>query len=286
MPRLMQSGSLRPFVATATLLACTLASAAESPLRFAVYGGSEEFGDEARAVVAQIAKLRPDLVAHAGGMVGSRHVSQWVAFNQLTEPLSNVCPFYGCRGRGEARAVIQARDGSPEPRLLGQSFFSFDYRGAHFAFLDSERPINRDDPQTRWIDDDLASAAGKPIFVFSHRAVFGAAERYVLRDAHYWWHPVFVKHKVRVVFSGARHLYHRLAHDGVAYVITGGGGGALDPVLARRQVGPADVAASFNHCIEVTLSDTEIRCRAVDTQGKTRDEFAVRATGDLGPAAK
>jgi len=286
--------SQRPLAAVlAALLLGPLAAGVASELparaeaqafRFAVYGGSEGGGDGARAVVALIAKLRPDLVAHAGGMVGSTRITDWLAFHDLTEPLTSRFPFYGCRGRGERKGVILPRNGSPEPRPLGDSFFSFDYRGAHFVFLDTELRIEKEDPQSRWLAADLASAEGKPIFVFSHRALFGAAERYVLRMGHYWWHPLFVKHKVRVAFSGARHLYHRLYQDGVAYVITGGGGSPLDPVLARRQVGPADVAASFTHCVEVTVGPDEIRCRAVDTEGNTRDEFALRAAGSLGPA--
>lgn len=256
--------------------------AQEGELRFAVYGGSEATGPEARAVVAQMVQLRPDLVAHAGGMVGSTQVARWRDFEQLTAPLTQICSFYGCRGRGETRAYIAARSGCPEPRLLGDNFFSFDFRGAHFVFLDTEQRVDRDDPQTRWLAADLASAAERPIFVFAHRAVFGAAERFILVGGEQWWHPLFVRHRVRVVFSGARHLYHRVNEDGVAYLITGGGGGPLDPVMARRQLAPGDVAASFNHCIEVTLADGAIRCRALDSEGRTRDEFAVRAFGPLG----
>ncbi|HUT34774.1 MAG TPA: hypothetical protein VNE39_14895 [Planctomycetota bacterium] len=283
MPRLVHPGTRRFHFAAAAVLASALASAGEGDLRFVVYGGSEGTGDTTRSVIAQVVRLRPDLVAHAGGMVGNSRLTQWVAFHQIAEPITSLFPFYGCRGRGEKRAVIQSRGDAPEPRLFCDNYFSFDYRGAHFTFLDTERPIFKDDPQTRWLADDLASAEGKPIFVFSHRAVFGAAERHILRDGHYWWHPLFVKHKVRVAFSGARHLYHRLCRDGVTYLITGGGGAPLDPVMARRQVCPGDVAASFNHCIEVTVSTTEIRCRAVDPEGRTRDEFAVRAAGALGP---
>jgi len=270
-------------LAAAALLAAGLASGAEDTLRFVVYGGSERTGDEARAVVAQVVKLRPDIVVHAGGMVGGSHISEWVTFHQLAEPITSRFPFYGCRGRGEKRAVIQPRGDAPEPRLYRDNYFSFDYRGAHFVFLDTETAPTRDDPQTRWLEEDLGAAGEKPIVVFSHRALFGAAERHILRDGHYWWHPLFVKHKVRVAFSGARHLYHRLSRDGVTYIITGGGGGPLNPVMARRQVAPGDVAASFNHCIEVTVTPNEIRCRAVDTAGRTRDEFALRATGALGP---
>ncbi len=261
----------------------TAAKAGESgALRFVVLGGTEGEGGNTAQVVAQALKLAPDLVAHAGGMVGCTQVARWRAFEETAAPLFELCPFYGCRGRGEPRALIVPRNGSPDPRTSGGNFFSFDFRGAHFVFLDTELPVEKDDRQTRWLAADLAAAEGRPIFVFTHRSVYGAAERFILASGRQWWHPLFVRHRARVVFSGARHLYHRLNKDGVAYVITGGGGGALDPVMARRQLAPGDVAASFNHCIEVTLSDDTIRCRAVDIEGRTRDEFVLRANGELG----
>jgi len=275
-------------VALLSALAAASAHAAAGPgqkFRFVVYGGSQRRAQEARAVVARIAALKPQMVAHAGGMVGSSRVTDWREFTALTEPLFQLCPFYGCRGRGEMRAMVAPRDGSPAPRLFGNNYFSFDYRGAHFVFLDTEQRVYRDDPQTRWLAADLASAGTKPIFAFTHRALFGIAERYIFPPGAQWWHPLFVRHKVRVVFSGARHLYHRTFQDGVAYVITGGGGGPLDPVMARRQLTPRDVAGTFNHCVEVTLDGAEIRLRAVDVEGRTRDEFAVRASGPLGEIA-
>ena len=252
--------------------------------RFAVYGGSEGSGDEVRGVVAQMARRRPELVAHAGGLLSGNSVSDWRTFGEIAEPLLSLCPFYACRSRGQPRPFFQSRNGSPEPPRRGPTYYSLDFRGAHFVFLDTELRADKNDPQTRWIADDLAAAGGKPVFVFTHRAVFGAAERYVMGTADTWWHPIFVRHKVRVVFSGARHLYHRLNQDGVMYVITGGGGGPLDPVMARRQVTAGDVAATFNHFVEVAVSAGEIRCRAIDLEGKTRDEFAVPAAGEL-PAA-
>jgi hypothetical protein len=246
----------------------------EKEFRFVVYGGTDGGGAPHRAVVAQIAKLRPELVAHAGGLVGpSANIRQWQAFREAIEPIAAICSFYSCRGRDETTAVCDAREGFPNPPLKAQFYYSFDHRGVHFVFLDSELRVEREDPQTRWLAEDLASAGGKPIVVFLYRAIFGAGGRNVLPNGEMSWHPLFVRHKVRAVFCAARRLYHRTSQDGVAYIITGGGGGTLDPVMARRQLMFGDASGSFNHCIEVTVSADEIRCRVVDTEGKTRDEF-------------
>ena len=50
---------------------------------------------------------------------------------------------------------------------------------------------------------------------------------------------------------------------------------ALELVMVRRALLPTDVAASFHHCIEVTVSPTEFRTRAIDGRGRTRDELLI-----------
>jgi hypothetical protein len=245
-------------------------------LRFVVYGGSQGSGEPHRAIVRQIVKLRPELVVHTGGLMGGRYrVSDWRRSLEITRPLRALCSFYGCRGRYERSAFCEPHEGFPNPQVKGVSYYSFDYKDVHFVALDTELRVSRDDKQTRWLAEDLAQARGKHIVVFSHRAIFGLAGRNYVQGGRVFWHPLFVKHKVRAVFSAARHLYHRTGQDGVAYVVTGGGGSTLDPVMGRRALLPTDVAASFHHCIEVTVSPAEFRTRAIDDRGRTRDELVI-----------
>jgi len=260
------------------LAAMPSARGGESPggFRFVVYGGTEGAGQAHRTMAAQIAKLRPHVVVHAGGMVGTRGRSrQWKAFHDFTEPVFQAASFYGCRGRGEGSGYCQAKDGHPEPSMRGSSYCSFDVQGVHFVLLDTTVPADFNDPQTSWLAADLEKARGRPILVFGHDAVVGCGGRHMVHNGRLCWHPLFVKNKVSAVFSGARNLYHRTRQDGVAYVVTGGGGGTLDPVMARRQLIPSDVAGSFFHCIEVGLGPQALHCRVVDSEGRTRDEFDI-----------
>ncbi len=262
----------------ATFLATTAARAAEGskPFRFVVYGGTEGEAQGHPAIVKQIVKVRPELVLHAGGAVGrGASAAQWRRFRQTIAPILAIASFYGCPSKGEGAPLIVAKPGCPKPDLRGRKYYSFDYRGVHFVALDVNERYDANSPQTRWLAKDLAAADGKPIVVLTHYAIFGAAERYILREANLFWHPLFVRHKVAVVFSGARHLYHRTSQDGVVYIITGGGGALLNPVMARRQVLPNDVAGSYHHFIEMTLEDGRFHGRVVDSEGRTRDEFFI-----------
>lgn len=119
-------------------------------------------------------------------------------------------------------------------RAMGRLFGSFDYGRSHFIALDTEeigRPPGIGAEQQKWLEADLdAHANAAHFFVFSHHPLFpkdpddGFANA-ANRDA---IHRLFVEHHVSTVFSGHEHLYYASVHDGVHYVVTGGGGAPAD----------------------------------------------------------
>jgi hypothetical protein len=249
---------------------------ADQRLRFVVYGGTS--GDAAihRALVAQMVKLRPDLAVHTGELVADgRSASDWDAFDEITKPLRSLCPLRSCRGTGGGGQRFGALFPLPKGAQGTDSYYSFDLKGVHFVLLDTTGAVRQGDAQTQWLTEDLAAAGAKPIVVVFHRPMVTVGKGAANGDAHFFWHPLFVKHKVRVVFAGGDRLYFRTAEDGVAYIVTGAGGGILSLVEARRRLLPTDVAGSYHHFIEMTVSGQEMRGRAVDPDGRTRDEFLI-----------
>jgi hypothetical protein len=61
----------------------------------------------------------------------------------------------------------------------------------------------------------------------------------------------------------------------VPHIITAGGGGILSRIVSRRSLLPDDVVAAFYHFIAFTVSETELRGRVVDNEGRTRDAFVL-----------
>lgn len=110
-------------------------------------------------------------------------------------------------------------------RELGPRYFSFDYRGAHFIFLDSEadRNIGITGAQLAWLRQDVALAQGaKATFVFMHRPLFLDPQ-----TASYWEpiHWLLRKCHTKAVFAAHYHRFEMLApRNGIGYYITGGGG--------------------------------------------------------------
>jgi len=256
------------------------------PLRFVVYGASEGDGDAQRALVGQMIKLKPELVVHAGGLVENRRrEADWDAFDAVTKPLRDLCPFYPCPGPGEVGTAYASRFQLPSGSARLCPYYSFDRKGVHFVVLDSRTPARRDDPQTRWLAADLEAAKGRLIFVFFYDPIHSVTGRASHGGtARIFWHPLFVRNQVRAALSGGHHIYYRTAQDGVHYLITGGGGAPLDAILARRNLLPTDVAGSFHHCIEITVAGDRVRGRVVDTEGKTRDEFELPSLPPKPPA--
>jgi hypothetical protein len=276
------SGILARLLAAILFAACAGARGAESgagdadaPVHFVAYGGCEGANATHRALVEQMVKLKPELVIHTGGMLGSsRQGHDWQAFDEATKPLRDLGPFYPCRNPAEGPLHLSGIE-FPEPVGKSRPYYSFDHKGLHFISLDSSQRIRRDDPQTKWLACDLGAVPGKMTFVFFYdpvQTVTGRPSRLNPRNP---WHELFVRCKVRAVLSGAHHIYYRTAQGGVPYLVTGGGGAPLDEIMARHDLLPSDVAGAFHHFIEFTVKGKEIRGRAVDTEGKTRDEFVL-----------
>jgi len=102
----------------------------------------------------------------------------------------------------------------------GPSFFSFDHGDGHFVVVDTQvlnSALAREERQRRWIEEDLAGAAGKRIFLFTHYPPFVRSpdenEHYdnIGEPARSWLLGLLTLHDVEAVFSGHVHnfLYNR-----------------------------------------------------------------------------
>lgn len=162
-------------------------------------------------------------------------------------------------GRKDLEALYEAR--------MGRLYGSFDYGNSHFIALDTEEIGGKPgigDAQRDWLKQDLeANGHAANIFVFMHHPLFPK-----VKNAG-WWDPanrddihrLFAAHGVTCVFSGHEHLYYRSVHDGVIYVVTGGGGApsGMDP----EQGG-------FQHYLLVYVNDNKVSIAVLATVPRSR----------------
>ncbi len=103
----------------------------------------------------------------------------------------------------------------------GERYYSFEKGNARFLALDS----NYMDPrQLEWLERTLESASEPWKLAFFHPPIYSSGAFHGAElDLRELLEPLFVKHRVRVVFSGHEHFYERIKpQHGVHYFIAGG----------------------------------------------------------------
>ena len=119
----------------------------------------------------------------------------------------------------------------------GERYYSFDKGNARFFALDS----NYMDPrQLEWLERTLESASEPWKLAFFHHPIYSSGAFHGAElDLRELLEPLFVKHRVRVVFSGHEHFYERIKpQHGVHYFIAGG-----SARLRRGNIRPTEITA-------------------------------------------
>jgi predicted phosphodiesterase len=103
----------------------------------------------------------------------------------------------------------------------GERYYSFDKGNARFFALDSNY---MDERQLDWLERALASAREPWKLAFFHHPLYSSGGFHgPSLDLRKLLEPLFVKHRMQVVFSGHEHFYERIKpQKGVYYFIEGG----------------------------------------------------------------
>jgi hypothetical protein len=149
-----------------------------------------------------------------------------------------------------------------------------------FFMIDTER---LDRPQLEWIDREMASSASEwkiPVF---HRPIYTSG-RYArpARGYRAALEPLFLKHGVKVAFSGHEHFYERTKpQQGITYFISGGAGS-----LRAGDIRPTGLTdAGFDrdyHFMLVEISGDELFYQAISRTGANVDSGVIRRTAGEG----
>ena len=114
----------------------------------------------------------------------------------------------------------------PPDRPPGGGWYSFDLADVHVVMLDSN--AYDDARQRAWVEADLLAAAGaRAIVVVTHDGPYSRGTHGGNQQAVRDYVPILVRHRVTLLISGHDHLYQRGTQDGLAYLVTGGGGAPL-----------------------------------------------------------
>lgn len=257
----------------------------EQPFRFAVYGDTRTDPDTHGQVVANIVESGPEIVFHTGDLVSrGRDYSIWeTEFFDPAGALICHTPVVPVPGNHEYAG------GGPLwfyyyfDRPLHEGWFSMTYGSVRFIGLDTSAAYWPGSPQYEWLLAELASAeyrdAAWHVAVF-HEPPFtytaGHSDNVAVQN---YLVPLFEQYDVDVAFQGHSHAYERYLHNGIHYIVTGGGGGPLYPlvpdvIVPIRQFG----LAVHHHCVvDVDPAAGTFTITAVDIDGQVFDRIELFA---------
>lgn len=249
--------------------------------RFAVYGDSRSHPDAHAEVIQSMIRSDPEIVFHTGDIVSrGRDFGVWgPEFFEAARPLIMNTPLVPVLGNHEYDGMgpvwfFYFFDSPPS-----EAWFSVTYGNTRFLGLDSNDAFWPGSPQHDWLLAELTSPEYQDAtwhVVFLHHPPFtqtsghrddAAVQAYLV--------PLFEQYGVDVSFQGHSHAYERYLHNGIHYIVTGGGGGPLyellpDTVPPVRQFG----RSVYHHCVvDVDVAAQSLTVHAVDNTGQPFDRI-------------
>lgn len=250
-----------------------------TPFTFAVFGDNQYGTAIFEEIVEQMKNTNPDFFVGVGDLTQNGTYEQFQ--EQLfapAKPLMKKTPFYAVLGNHDSDSPwFYNLFSNPNP----ENYYSFIYGKAFFVVLDTNKQYTSGTVQYNWLEDELASSEAQNadwLFVFFHHPPWtnywdspGYDGDY---DARQYLVPLFSQYDVDLVFNGHAHNYQRGEYEDVHYIITGGGGGAIDTVLTGTWSHMA-VAFPEHHFCHVALSHNSLVLRAIDLEGNDIEEFVI-----------
>ncbi|MEY8001112.1 metallophosphoesterase [Clostridium sp. Mt-5] len=226
---------------------------------FVMLGDNRDGYQTFSQILDQINAIDPAFTVDDGDLVFGGEPHKYRLFYESVAKLK--VPLYTTLGNHDIR-----ENGRPTyTKLFGPPYYSFDYKNVHLVFLDSSRGFTEKvaipEEQYKWLENDLKSAKGKLIFVFSHIPPSdprkyvdantlpnisdeerpGLIERIMNNYSQYKslnhgfpdqaeakrFENIMTKYHVHTVFLSHIHSYFSYIKDNVRYVISGGGGAEL-----------------------------------------------------------
>ena len=252
-----------------------LASSA-GPVRFMAFGDSGSGDDDQRALRDRMFDMPYDLVLHTGDIAyDSGTIDQYEdhVFAVYARLLRNV-PMFPIAGNHD----YKSDDGQAFRDVFAlpddaERFYSFDWGRVHFVGLDTEADYGL---QAAWLAADLAATRLPWRIVYMHHPMYSSGAHGSDLALRALLAPVFARGGVQLVLAGHDHDYERMhPQNGVAYVVTGGGGRRTRAVDRSEFTA---FAASVIHFVYVEVGADQLVLHAIDGAGVEFDSMVVPRT--------
>ncbi len=169
-----------------------------------------------------------------------------------------------------------------------ERYYSFDWGNVHFVALDTEDSLSQvsdvaTDDMADWLAADLAATDRFWKIAYLHKPPYSSGGHGGNSTVLQKLVPILEQYGVNMAFSGHDHDYERtypilgnqvssVEAGGVIYVVTGGGGASLYPVLAGWWTAFVQSAYEF---ARVDVDGCQLRLRAIGRTGTVLDDTTV-----------
>lgn len=256
----------------------------KSRLTFLVYGDTRTDPTVHAGLVRAMSKAGGTFLIHTGDMVANgASPDDWQSFFAVERDLLASCPLFVAIGNHELvdddagtnfARYVGMLDAHGVPRLYG----SVRLGPARFFFLNAMDDWSGGEERA-WLDEALGRADAEKGLVWRiavlHQGPWSAGPHGPnpqLLDGHV--PELFASHGVDLVLSGHDHIYERGAAGAVKYVVSGGGGAPLYPIVTRTPT--TSFAESAYHFIRFTLDGDALELVAYRPDGSILDRCGFR----------
>jgi len=230
--------------------------------------------------VQTILSFKPAIVFRVGDIVDNGNDPEhWKAFNDIHGPLLKTAEYFPALGNHEQDSPLYFEQ---FPLLHKHRWYSLDRMGIHFVILDSNSRLDSASEQYKWLESDLAVIRDTVKFTIAilHHPLFDVSECHKSdeKNLKFILLPLFERYRVSVVFSGHSHDYQRFEHNGIYFIVTGGGGSNLCG-QARTEPYLQKFSLTYHFCL-LTPEDSFLRIRVIDISSNIIDDFKIPARVD------
>ena len=271
------------------------APATEQTFRFVAYGNTRDNPDDHTLVIQAIINSEPEIVLNTGDLVGNgRQYAQWgPQYFTPSYELMIKTPVLPVLGNHEYYGSEQlwffdffSLPGNETP-LGDEQWFAFTYGCVRFIGLNTNVSYSQGSDQYIWLVGELQSDAYNSatwhIVYFHHPPYTWTTSHTDEINVQTHLVPLFEDNGVDMVFNGHSHVYERYFHNGIYYIVTGGGGAPLstlrfdDTEEPIRKVG----AEEYHHCvIEVDVPSNSLTLSARYNNGQQFDGIEITRTAE------
>jgi Icc protein len=265
----------------------------DEPFTFIVYGDHRPNEGiyppaELGQLIDLMIPLHPEFVISGGDHIRGDDAAAWPEYAAVTDRIHcNAC-YWAVMGNHDQPTTNNMAKWFEWPNEERGAYYSFDYGNAHFTVMNPYEvdPAHIDiDPQTIWLENDLAATTAKHRFVICHLPFFPTGPHIgssldlnvTFRDE-VW--QLFEECNVEAVFVSHEHFYYRLQVGTIPQITTGGGGAPLYEARLFNTFA-TEVYESVCHFIRVDVNGDDVFYTTIDISNTTIDTFTT--TSSLSP---